>query len=185
MSAHRRAALALLSLCGLAASCEETIPGELVGAFSVVIRAEENTCGPRAAAFAEGSSYAVELREEEPRGYWRLVKTAPIEGSYRGGSFEFRPSPRTLDFGRVDQGTNGCLIIREESLIGSVATDDAGARDSDAGTGGADSLTAEHHISFRPDPNGRCALVTGPLDVLDRLPCLMRYKLTGTARSAF
>lgn len=180
---------AALLLTTLLAACSENLPGEAIGAYRVTMRLEENSCGERGLPLADGYGYTAELRADGPRGYWRTPGAAPIEGKYQGGSFEFGFA-MTLDLGRADAGTAGCLVRREEQLRGQVHTaEDAGtdaAASHDAGRARDDEgLEGEHLISFTPDPNGRCANVRGPIDVFTQLPCSARYRVVGAPTKSF
>lgn len=184
------------ALLALLAGCTPELPGEVVGAYTVQMRLTDNSCG--AGVVPSARTYAVELRAgETPRGFWRVPKQAPIEGRYEGGEFQFT-FVMSLELGNADAGTAGCTAIREELLQGevSLAEPDAGARDAgvrDAGTtdvvrdAGSEALglTGTHRISFRTNPQGRCANHPGPLALFERLPCSALYELRGTPRKAF
>lgn len=178
--------LAALALLG----CRDSLPGEVVGAYRVTMRAVENTCGASGLPLPDGHAYRVELRESAPVGYWRTPRAAPIEGRYADGEFAFSFAT-PLELGDVDAGTSGCLVRREELLTGRVEpvalVDDAGARAApDAGLDEiATVLRGEHSISFRPDPSGRCATVQGPIHVFERLPCVARYSVEGVEVESF
>jgi hypothetical protein len=179
-----RAALIGASLFG---GCETTLPGEVVGAYEVVMRLEENTCGRGVVPFADGERYAVELRRDsDQRGYWRLTKAPPVLGRYADAGFSFSYA-EAIELGAADAGTLGCIVLREEQLDGVVSDllPDGGvapsAEHSDAGS----ALTGTHHVHFRPDPDGRCHDVRGPLREFERLPCGARYRLVGQARAPF
>lgn len=174
-------ALAVLALAG----CSDQLPGELVGAYRVVMEVDDNTCGLSGLPLADGHTYTAELRERTPLGYWRVPKAAPMEGRYENGSFRFTYSS-VLELGSLDAGTSGCRVLREEALEGTVdptasILNDAGKlpeRDGPA-------LEGEHVINFRPDPNGRCNMVRGPLGPFIALPCEARYVIEGSAQRAF
>ncbi len=208
------AQVTVASALAISSSCSGDLPGRSIGTFRVVMHLEENTCGPAALPLDDGYAYAAELRAEEPRGYWRVPRIGPMEGTYQDGAFRFMTAA-TLELGSVDAGTAGCRLIREELLRGTVevsvdgadaskdaeAADtgsptndaeagDAGSPTNDAETGdaGADAgppLRGEHTISFYPDATGRCAGAQGPLGNFERLPCSARYTITGTARDSF
>lgn len=183
--------LLLLGLGALALlGCRDNLPGEVVGAYRVTMRATENSCGESGLPLADGHAYRVELRESAPVGYWRTPGAAPFEGRYDDGAFSFSFAT-LLELGDADAGTGGCLVRREELLTGRVepvaSVEDAGVRaDSDAGPEKvATVLHGEHSIAFRPDPNGRCATVQGPVQVFERLPCSARYSLEGVEVESF
>lgn len=169
----------------LLVACNQDLPGEAVGTYRVVMNQSENTCGQRGLLPPDGYEYAVELREEAPRGYWHLPRAAPISGTYAAGEFSFTLT-RTFDLGDVDAGTSGCIVLQEERLTGQIEfAGDAGTRTSDGGTRATDAgslLHGEHRIGFRADPNGRCANVQGPIGVYDKLPCNALYRLEGVER---
>ncbi len=123
-----RRTLTLLWAGILSASCSGDPPGHAIGTYKVVMKLEENTCGPGALPLADGYSYSVELRADEPRGYWRVPHVGPITGTYRDGAFSFT-TKATLELGNADAGTAGCLVIREELLEGHVTLADAGSPD--------------------------------------------------------
>lgn len=123
-----RRTLSLLWAGALSASCSGDLPGHAIGTYKVVMKLEENTCGPGALPLADGYNYAVELRADEPRGYWRVPHVGPISGTYRDGAFSFT-TKATLELGNADAGTAGCLVIREELLEGHVTVVDAGRPD--------------------------------------------------------
>lgn len=191
---RRMPSLMLLSCSAmvvLLAGCSENLPGEVVGAYRVTMRLEENSCGELGLPLADGYRYTAELREEEPRGFWRTPSAAPIEGRYQSGTFEFSFA-MTLELGMADAGTAGCLVRREEQLRGTVSFEDAGAEDAGSADGGAraprggeSALAGEHRISFIPDPNGRCANVRGPVHVFAQLPCGARYRIEGEPTKSF
>jgi hypothetical protein len=184
------------SLLALLCGCSTEVPGEVVGAYTIQMRLTDNNCGAGVVPIAQ--TYAAELRAgETPRGFWRVPKQAPIEGRYEGGAFQFTFS-MGLELGNADAGTAGCTAIREELLQGEVTLGepDAGGRDSgvtdaasssvgrDAGSSLA-GLSGTHRISFRTNPQGRCANQTGPLALFERLPCSALYELRGTPRKPF
>lgn len=189
-------AAALVALAG----CTPELPGDVVGAYSVRMRLEENNCGVGALPLPDGHAYAAELRAEDTRGFWRVPKAAPYEGVYREGQFEFSFS-MVLELGNADAGTSGCTVLREEVLSGEVqrvsdaGSDDAGLGDAglsvvarDASLGVAEmqpALEGTHRISFRANPAGRCANQQGPLGLFERLPCSALYDLQGSARKPF
>lgn len=180
----------------LLAGCSTEIPGDVVGAYTVQMRLTDNNCG--AGVVPGAQTYAAELRAgETPRGFWRVPKQAPIEGRYEAGEFQFTFA-MSLELGNADAGTAGCTAIREELLQGNVtlAEPDAGVRDSavtDAGSssvvddagGSSAGLTGTHRISFRTNPQGRCANHPGPLALFERLPCSALYELKGAPRKPF
>jgi hypothetical protein len=181
------------ALLSLLAACPDNLPGEVVGAYRLTMHVEQNSCGERGLPLPEGHKYSVELRADEPRGYWRIAGSPPIEGRYQRGEFEFAFA-MTLDLGNLDAGTSGCLVRREERLSGRVdeaelaAVDGRGDGGRDGGSREADAappLRAEHRIGFTPDPNGRCANVRGPVHVFDQLPCSATYRVDGVATKPF
>jgi len=162
-------------LAALLGSCEETIPGELVGAYQITMRIDDNGCGMGALPLPDGHRYAAELRAEGERGYWRVPRAAPMDGRYDEDERSFRFSYATaLELGNADAGTAGCRVLREETLTGEI---DARREE--------DTLLGEHVISFRTDPSGRCADVRGPLGPFVALPCEARYAVEGTPRDPF
>jgi hypothetical protein len=180
----------------LLVGCSTEIPGDVVGAYTIQMRLTDNNCG--AGVVPSAQTYAAELRAgETPRGFWRVPKQAPIEGRYEAGEFQFTFS-MGLELGNADAGTAGCTAIREELLQGRVtlAEPDAGVRDGgaadaastsvvrDAGSSSA-GLSGTHRISFRTNPQGRCANHPGPLALFERLPCSALYELQGAPRKAF
>jgi hypothetical protein len=180
----------------LIVGCNTELPGDVVGAYTIQMRLTENNCG--AGVVPNAQTYAAELRAgEPPRGFWRVPKQGPIEGRYEAGAFQFTFS-MGLELGNADAGTAGCTAIREELLQGEVSlperdagVSDAGVSDaghvgtaSDAGSAQA-GLTGTHRISFRTNPQGRCANHPGPLALFERLPCSALYALQGTPRKAF
>lgn len=179
-AAARFAALCALTL----GACDTQMPGEVVGTYKVVMRLDENTCGPFAAPFPDGEGYTVELRADGSRGYWRLPPAPPFEGRRTGARFDFHYA-QALELGLPDAGTSGCTVLREDQLRAEVTHDpdaarpDAGAQSDDDD----DRMMGEHVIGFRADPTGRCRDERGPLRDFERLPCHLRYRLEGTARS--
>jgi hypothetical protein len=182
------AALIGASLIG---GCETTLPGEVVGAYDVVMRLEENTCGRSVVPFADGERYAVELRSDsDERGYWRLTKAPPVLGRYVDAGFSFSYA-EAIELGAADAGTRGCIVLREEQLdvVVSDLLPDGGvaarAERSDPGSDAGSALAGTHQVDFRADPGGRCHDVRGPLREFERLPCGARYRLVGQARAPF
>jgi hypothetical protein len=182
---------ALPALLSLLAACSDS-PGELVGAYRITMHLEDNSCGAAALPLRDGYPYTVELREEGPRGFWRVPKAPAIEGSYDAGAGAFMFSTgMTLELGQEDAGTLGCTLLREEVLRGEVSlppepegdAGDAGLTPDDAGTAGG--LRGEHVISFRPNPQGRCKDHPGPLSLWEHLPCAARYALDGKPTKPF
>ena len=175
----------LLAGVALATGCDSSLPGEVIGAFSVVLRLEENSCGSAVRPFADGQRYAVELRSDEGEvGFWRLPKAPPVRGRFHDDSFAFQFA-QAIELGMADAGTSGCTVLREELLEGKVrgrvTQADGAVVEGDAGT----ALEGFHNVAFRADPSGRCRDAHGPLREFDRLPCAARYRLDGTARGAF
>lgn len=182
-----RLPLALALAC--CAACTDP-PGDLVGAYGITMHLTSNSCGATGLPLPDGYRYTAELRADPPRGYWRVPKIAPLEGSYDAGAFSFAFS-ESLELGAADAGTLGCTLVREEQLSGqvSLSPSDAGiAAISDASgdaTANDAPLQATHNISFRPNPNGRCAAATGPLGPFEHLPCSAHYDLVGTSHKPF
>ena len=173
-----------LGWLALALGCDPSLPGEVVGAFSVVMRLEDNSCGSAVAPFADGQKYAVELRSDGDTGFWRLPKAPPVQGRWHDDSFSFQYA-EPIELGMADAGTSGCTVLREESLEGKVlglgTQSDGGGAQGDAGT----TLEGAHRVTFRADPSGRCRDAQGPLREFERLPCVARYRLDGTPRASF
>ena len=174
----------LVGSAAITMGCDPSLPGEVVGAFHVVMRLEENSCGSRVVPFADGQKYAVELRREADVGFWRLPESPPVQGRWQDDSFAFEFS-QPIELGLADAGTSGCTVLREESLEGKVRglarRPDAGLKDPAEAT----TLEGWHRVSFRADPSGRCRDEHGPLREFERLPCAARYRLDGTPRGAF
>jgi hypothetical protein len=191
-----RALSAACLVVTLLAGCSTEVPGEVVGAYTIQMRLTDNNCG--AGVVPSAQTYAAELRAgETPRGFWRVPKQAPIEGRYEAGEFQFTFS-MSLELGDADAGTTGCTAIREELLQGQVTLPkpDAGVGDSGANDAAStpavrdagsveEGLTGTHRISFRTNPQGRCAKQPGPLAVFEHLPCSALYVLQGTPRKPF
>lgn len=181
---HALAACALAA-CALAA-CDSDLPGDVVGAYSVLMRLEENTCGRAVTPFADGERYAAEVRRDGERGYWRLTRGAPVAGEFDDAGFRFAYR-EAIELGTMDAGTLGCTVLREEALT--FVLDDLAAQPdggvalrTDRDGGG---LRGAHEVAFRPDPGGRCRESRGPLREFERLPCAARYHLDGTPRAPF
>ena len=174
----------VLGLGGLLGGCDATLPGEVVGAYSVVMHLEANDCGGAVTPFPDGERYPVELRQEGGRGYWRLSKGAPVQGELADAGFRFTHK-EAFELGAMDAGTLGCTVLREEELVGvldglvSQADGGLAASDDDGG------LRGEHRVGFRADPGGRCRDQRGPLREFEQLPCQARYRLEGTPREPF
>jgi hypothetical protein len=176
-----RLSLALVTLALMA--CETDLPGELVGAYNVSWDLGENSCGASALLLRDGHSRAIEVRQDEPRGYWRAGGVAPIQGRYTMREFRFATTS-TFDLGSMDAGTAGCLVTRDEVLTGRIedVPNDAGTRNDAAVDDIETTLRGEHAIGFTPRSDGRCANVQGPIGDFDRLPCRAVYSLQGLAR---
>lgn len=184
----------------LCAGCVGDLPGEVVGTYTLSMHLGDNSCGTPALPVADGTQYAVELRADGTRGYWRRPKIPPIQGQYDGdGGFVFK-FEALFDIGDPDAGTAGCRLYREELLSGRVviASDAgrseargdaaAGETQSDAGAAASPtdvSLSGQYTYTFRTDPSGRCANNPGPLGSYQRLPCSVAYALTGQDHKPF
>lgn len=186
-----------LSLCATlwCAGCFGDLPGEVVGTYTVSMHLGDNSCGTPALPVADGTSYAVELRADGPRGYWRRPKIPPIEGHYDGdGGFAFQ-FEALFDIGNADAGTGGCRLYRDEMLNAQVVVAGDAGRPADAGdaltTGDAGTasgpppLSGHYTYTFRTDATGVCANNPGPLGVYQRLPCSVAYSLTGENHKPF
>lgn len=181
----------------LCAACGPDLPGEVVGTYTVSMHLGDNSCGKPALPVADGTNYAVELRADGERGYWRRPKIPPIEGHYDGdGGFAFT-FEALFDIGDPDAGTAGCRLYRDEVLNGRVViASDAGTAD-DAGDTGTTSdaataasppepaLSGQYTYTFRTDTSGICANNPGPLGVYQRLPCSVSYSLSGQDHKPF
>ena len=135
MSVLRASGFALLALS--AAACSD-LPGEVLGTYKVTMALEENTCGASAVHSLNGKRYAVQLRGEGTRGYWRIPGQPQLQGKYEAPEFEF-------EFGAVvassgpDAGPRGCRLTQLDQVTGSLlypADDDV----LDGGGGGDDEV---------------------------------------------
>lgn len=190
-------ALALLSAL-TCAGCDGGLQGELIGTYKLSMHVADNSCGKAALPVPDGAKYAVELRADGPRGFWRRVKVPPVEGVYDAGTFRFS-FEALFDLGQADAGTAGCRLYRNELLTGEVILeDDAGralhagdptdAAASDAGVAPApttSTLRGTYSYSFRTDPTGICKDQPGPLGVYEHLPCSVDYTLDGEPQKPF
>jgi len=186
--------LTSLGLTAGSAACQTELPGDVVGAYKIRMQLQENNCGN--GVVLNEDRYTAELRAgEPPRGFWRVPKSAAIEGRYEDGGFTFQVA-ETRDLGSADAGTSGCTIFREELLEGTVVrpnpvvdrdagSQDAGAHDGANSADASAALAARHRISFRTNPNGRCKDHPGPLGPFERLPCSALYDVQGDSTKPF
>lgn len=184
---NRHELVLTLTCVALLPSCSEQLPGEVVGAYDVVWQLEENSCGPAQGYLpADGARFAIELRAEGTRAFWRVPSPgpAPREGTYDQGSFRFELGPFPHELGNGDAGTAGCTVLQKDVLVGRIEAADESAR-GDAGQSSRTRLVAELEVTFRSDVNGRCRDVRGPLGPFDAIPCSARYSLLGSQRGKF
>jgi hypothetical protein len=121
---------------------------------------EENSCGAAAVHSLNGKRYAVQVRSEGTRGYWRIPGQPQIQGKYEAPEFAF-------EFGAVvassgpDSGPRGCRLTQRDQVTGSLlypADDDAldggdddEVLDADGAEGDADGQSEEDASDDQPD----------------------------------
>ncbi len=171
-------------------SCTNQLPGETVGTYRIVMNLEENTCGAKAVNLRDGKTFSVELRQDKGHGYWHVADRLPVEGTLNDDySFEFVFSSLVASEG-PDAGPNGCRLVQDEVLSGSlrsVSASDGGMSDGgQAGGGPLNALVGEHVLRISGYGGTDCSralqVAGGPFEAL---PCEIRYRLTGTPRDPF
>ena len=120
MIALRTSLAALLAL--VAPACSE-LPGEILGTYKVTMALEENGCGAGAVFSLDKKRYAVELRAEAERGYWRIPGQTPIQGRYEAPDFAFEFHAVVATAG-PDAGPNGCRLVQLDQVSGSLLSPD-------------------------------------------------------------
>ncbi len=168
--------VALIALTG----CEKTRD-----VYLITETLDSNTCGANALQIQSGTSYRVQFEPDAPTATWKVLpKGSPITGSYDEGSekFKFMVS-QTLSLNGMDAsvGQLQCTVIRSETLTGTYTPELADAGVSDGGKD-APAISGEHVIAFTADSNGSCRGATGPLGPFDRLPCALKYDISGEAK---
>jgi hypothetical protein len=200
----------LLVVCGLTtAGCGE-LPGQVVGTYKIEMTLDENTCGALAVNSLDGHRYAVELRADGERGFWRIPGQPPLEGTYVPPAFHFEYSSIVAS-SDADAGPYGCQLRQSEVLEGSIllsgtpgadggdetealdagadadaaesAALDAGAATSEDATGPA--LQGSHEMTIEPARGTDCREALAPEGAFEHLPCSVRYTLRGKPHSAF
>jgi hypothetical protein len=184
-----------LAIC-LVLGCSD-LPGEVVGTYRIRMTLEENQCGARAVYVLDGRRYAVELRAEGTRAYWRVPGQTALAGKYDAPEFHFEYQSlvaRSPD----DAGTPLCRLVQSEVLNGQVRLDneDAGEPQEDPGEpqdeadepeqedAGA-ALEAEHEFTISAEPGANCAAALAPEGAFEKLPCSVRYSLRGEPTKPF
>lgn len=184
----------LLVLVVLAASACQPLPGDVVGTFQVSMKLVENTCGAGAVHSLDGKRYAVELRKEDDEAYWRIPGQTPLGGKYEAPNFTFEYSSIVAKETN-DAGTKSCSLVQTELLRGRIDTDpadasvpeeaqeDAAASDAEAPVEETPSaLKAEHTMTISALSGSDCTIAMAPQGSFEKLPCVLRYELTGTPR---
>ncbi len=179
-----------LALCAssLAAGCDLLKPvGDDIGTYRVTMKLEENTCGPSAVHVQDGQMYKVQLRADGARGYWRLPGQPSIEGRYDDGEFQFGFNSVAVQ--SPEDAEIVCQILQDEVLTGRVDISDADAgveRDAGASADDDEALTGEHVLTLREAEGTDCsAALTSAGGGFEKLPCTVRYSLTGTPTKPF
>ena len=177
-----------LTLLGayLLAACQP-LPGEVVGTYSVTMMLEENSCGLAAVHPLDGKKYSVELRDDDELAYWRIPGQTPIQGKYEAPDFSFEYAS-VVATGMNDAGMATCRLVQSELLTGRVALSAAGVQevDLDAGSDAARDenivLLGEHELTISQQPGGDCSEALPPKGAFEKLPCVVRYGLSGVKR---
>ena len=194
----------------LGSACTQPLPGEVVGTYRVIMNLEENTCGESAVYLQDGREYSVEIRSDDPKGYWRLADSSPVQGWYEDDTFEFTFSSLVAASGRPDAGPMACRLQQDELLnvtLVTLATPAAGAEaqadgGADGGTetqqdGGAEGiqgdagpaetrLMGEHVLTISAYAGTDCTeALQSEGGGFVQLPCSVRYSLSGTERDPF
>lgn len=170
---------------GLLIACTNNLPGEPVGTYRVVMKLEQNTCGAQAIYTTDGKTYSVELREDDGRGYWHIADKPPVQGTLDAErNFKFTSSGIVGSEG-PDAGPNGCRLIQDEVLSGSLRSPGTDGGMADAGPG-TSALVADHVLTISGYAGTDCsrALVANG-GFYENLPCTVRYTLSGTEREPF
>lgn len=180
----------------LISGCTSQLPGEPVATYRVVMSLVENTCGAQAIISTDGKEYSVELRQDGVKGYWRRAGRPAVQGTLdANNNFSFTSSGVVAS--EQDAGADGCQLVQDEVLSGSlradaggdggVASGEAGAAAAgDAGTEALGSLIGEDTLRITSLAGTDCsrALAAGG-GPFEALPCTVRYKLTGVKRDPF
>jgi len=174
------ASAALLTAC-------RPLPGEVVGTYAVTMALEENTCGIAAVHPLDGRKYSVELRDDDDHAYWRIPGQTPIQGSYDAPRFAFEYAS-VVASSAPDSGTPNCRLLQSEVLSGQVAQGDAGVQVVDLDAGEADDesrdeslmLVGDHKLTITT--SGDCSEALQPAGAFEKLPCVVRYALSGVKR---
>jgi hypothetical protein len=174
--------LGLLALLG----CPPAVPGELVGTFDVLMQLEENGCGEGAVYVTDGQRFAVELRKDGPKAYWRVPEQPMIDGYEQSGEYRF--TMRTIvDSSDADAGPV-CQIVQTAELVAKVqaALQDAGAGDAASDAAPAESaglvLDATYTLTLDAVQGTDCSAAISPRGVFNALPCTVAYRFVGTER---
>jgi len=181
----------------LIAGCTAQLPGEPVATYRVVMSLVENTCGSQAIISTDGKEYSVELRQEGVKGYWRRAGRPAVQGTL-DADYNFTFTSSGVVASEQDAGTDGCQLVQDEVLSGTLRADaggdggvpaggDAGvAAAGDAGTDALGSLIGEDVLRITSMAGTDCsrALAAGG-GPFEALPCTVRYKLTGVKRDPF
>lgn len=190
----------------LIAGCTSQLPGEPVATYRVVMSLVENTCGAQAIISTDGKEYSVELRQDGVKGYWRRAGRPAVQGTL-DADYNFTFTSSGVVASEQDAGVDGCQLVQDEVLSGSLRADaggdggaaggDAGAAAAgaaaagaaatrDAGTEALGSLIGEDTLRITSLAGTDCsrALAAGG-GPFEALPCTVRYKLTGVRRDPF
>lgn len=191
---------AVVGFCGACTS----LPGELLGTYRVSAHQSDNTCGSTA-VYQMPSQYSFELRVDGRTGYFRAAGQPAIQGTYEAPAFNFSVTSAVGE-SPPDAGTAFCRLVQHETISlsvhragdGTIVDADAGASDAsvaDASDGGDDpasgssdeapDLTGEHVLEISADPSTNCVDALAPTGSYERLPCTVRYELTGNLRADF
>ena len=194
-------------LAGLA-GCTTELPGEAVGTFEIAMKLEQNTCGESAVYVTDGVKFSAELRTEGDRCYWRVPEQPIIEGELDGEHCRFRSSsvvatnaedvtaqtpPLIVPDPTMQQPADGnpqteCQLIQTVDLVTTLdgqPGNDAGAGDSDAGTGSSLTLAASYQLQISPSSRTACVVAVMPEGPFEALPCNVVYQLSGEQRDSF
>lgn len=140
--------------------------GTDLGTFGVDAVRAENDCGPGALGNPGRFSFDVELARDAGELHWN-GSAGRIDDELE---FELVASVRVELRAARGEADGGCSVVRDDSIRGALAADASGA---------ITSLRGEMHFEFAATRESSCTLEE-QVDVdLPRLPCRMRYTLSG------
>lgn len=147
------------------------LQGDDLGTFKVQATETENSCGAGALGSIPQWDFSVELSQDAGELFWDGRAASPLVDQ----QFEFSLSVAVRAATAGASGTTaGCQVIREDTISGLLELEPPGA-------GG---FTGELRYDYDRSPGADCAALTASSSGLARLPCTMRYALTGVQTRA-